>query len=1401
MAEALSRDRRPSAKQQALLDDWRSRSLAAATASRLESIPSAAHPLPSIVPDQRDRHLPFPLTGVQRAYWIGRTGGFSLGNVSCHAYLEVEGVGLQPARFAQAWRRMIDRHDMLRAIVRADGQQEILAETPPYEVQTLDLRGGSPDAVARELAALRETMSGQVLHPDRWPLFDIRASLLDGGRARLHISIDQLIVDAWSLQILLRELRRLYEDPAVVLPPLELSFRDYVIAERARHVSAEYRRSQEYWDARLASLPAAPQLPLARSPRSIERPNFVRRSARLDRATWGRLQARAQQAGLTRSAVLLGSYADVVGAWSEAGRFMLGLTLYNRLPLHPQVNDIVGDFTSVSLLEVEHSAEAFAVRTRRLQEQLWRDLDHRGVSGTDVLRKVALLRGGEPGDGAPVVFTSALFEDATEPDGFSVSWLGDLVYGISQTAQVWLDHQVFEDAGTLVLNWDAVEDLFPAGVLDEMFETYCRLLHERADDDSPWHRTGRRLVPSGQLDQRSRVNATEVELSGDTLHGLFVAQVPRQPAQPAVVTRERIITYDELARRAAELATRVVATGTQPHELVGVVMSKGPEQVVAVLGALQARAAYLPIDPESPPDRLAYLLQKGEVRCVLTCQRHDETLAWPDGVERLCVDLESMGEVGDADQSARSEDLAYVIYTSGSTGVPKGVMIAHEGAVNTILDINRRFGVSPADRVLALSSLTFDLSVYDIFGTLAAGGTIVMPDASARRDPSAWTELIRDEGVTVWNSAPALMQMLLEHLTGRRGTTFPSLRLVLLSGDWIPVGLPEQVRRVAPNARVISLGGATEASIWSVVHPIKEQEGEQGSVPYGRPLANQTCHVLDEGLEPCPVLVPGQLFIGGNGLALGYWRDEAQTARSFIQHPLTGARLYRTGDRARYLPNGDLELLGREDLQVKINGHRVELEEIEVSLRAHSVVRDAIAAVTGEGEGRRLNAYVVLERGGSAASEELRQFLRSRLPEYMVPTKIFAIEAMPLTQNGKVDRKALSELALRSKTPPPALATLERGGVVAKLTRLVAEVLGRETVDPEANLLELGANSIDVVRIANRLKRDLDFAPSFQSFYYRPTVAALGEAYLQGLPGAVAPTVQPGEVGSPSARRRDQAPVLLDPEEREAFARGEPGRRPRDPQKRAIALGGELSVSTATNIDWLARRSHRRFALRPLPSAQFGEWLGYLRRHTVGTRPKYLYASAGGVYPVQTYLHVKAGRVIGLPAGIYYYRPEDHSLEHLAEAEVERDVHEPFLNRATFDEAAFSLFLIARLRAMEPLYGGRARDFCLLEAGGMAQLLMSVAPACGIGLCPVGQVDEDRIRRLFALDEDHELVHSLLGGALDPVSGGPNELATRRSLREEVRGARMLERIKGLSPEDLRALLQAQRGAGKRDQI
>lgn len=1327
---------------------------------------------PLIIGDRESRFEPFPLTDTQHAYWLGQQGLFALGDVSTHAYFEFEARDLDILRATAALNRLIGYHDMLRAVIGGDGRQRILRRVEPYAIATHDLRSASSEAQQAALQATRDEMSHQVLAPDRWPMFDIRATRFGHDRVRLHISLNLLVLDAWSIRLLFEQWFSLYDDPDRPLPALEISFRDYVMTEAAARDSAAFRRAEAYWQARLDTLPPGPDLPLAREPGQIERARFVRRERTLDARWWGRLKSAAGRNGLTTSGLLLSAFGAVLARWSQRPAFSINATVFNREPIHPHIVHLIGDFTSTMLVALDASPHAaFIEHARDWQQRFHADLDHCRYSGVRVLRDLARRHGRDIAAYTPVVFTSIL---GTAASAARMLAAGDFVYGVSQTPQVWLDHQVMEHGDTLAITWDAIDALFPPGLLDDMFEAHGALLHRLAHDPSAWAEGSALGHPSGasksgtvELPERQRtlfteVNATTAPISDEGLHTLAAKSAEVHADRPALLAEGDRRSYGDVCRQSQRLAQRLLEHGVRRNHPVAVLLDKSCDQLVAALAIMPAGAAYLPVDPGWPPHRVRQVLEIGEIELIVTSSALAAQRTWLPGATCVAVDAPADGAAsGDRSlPSVSPTDLAYVIFTSGSTGTPKGVMTDHRGAVNTILDINERFGVGPDDRVLALSALHFDLSVYDLFGLLAAGGAVVLPEPGATRDPPRWVELIQRESVTIWNTVPALMEMLVEHLEGR-GTTLPSLRLVMLSGDWIPVGLPDRIRRIAPRARIISLGGATEASIWSIYYPIETIDPNWKSIPYGKPLRNQGWRILNAQHEDCPVWVPGDLYISGIGLAVGYWRDEARTAASFITHPVTGERLYRTGDRGRYLPDGNIEFLGRVDTQVKILGQRIELGEIEHALSSHPDVRRAVVAAVGpDRTNKHLVAYVVMQKGladADASAADIRRRLREqvaeRLPCHMIPSEIMFLDELPLTANGKVDRERLP-LPGRFAPSGPAATPAPSGTPAARMAELIADELSLPTIDPDANLMQLGADSVDMVRIANRIEREFGFQPSLAEFFRNPTITALAAAQAR----SATPTGDHAAATTPAASG-PQAPagrLILDPAEREAFKARRPGIRAIVPGQAVRPLEPRSPDAQPLGVRSI-RQSWRTFDPRLLPVEALAGLLSPLRGLPLRGATKFAYGSAGGLYPVQTYVHIRAGRVADLNRGVYYYHPMDHALVSITpDADIPPDVHDPFINRGMFERSAFSIFLIGQLRAIEPLYGEHALRFCTIEAGLMTQLLETEAPAHGIGLCQIGWLGFDRIAPHFRLDSGHHLLHSLVGGGL-PRDANPSE--------------------------------------------
>ena len=1039
-----------------------------------------------IKPDIKSRHLPFGLTDVQHAYLIGRKDVFDLGNVSCHLYMEIDIEDCNFINAEKAVNKIIQRHDALRTIFRDDSTQIFLKEVPYYEIECKNLNGNG--FCDHELIKTRETMSHQVLDEKTWPLFEIKASQFSGNKTRFHISFDLLIGDGMSLMVFAEELAKAYLDPGINFTPLNISFRDFVLFEKENQKTDLYLTDLDFWKNRIDRIPPGPELPLWVNPSNVSKPKFVRYNARFQKDKWYKIKELTKKYGISPSSFLVSIFSVVLNNYSSTDNFSINLTMFNRKSLHPDINKIAGDSTSIFLLpfdfkEKKRAKDFFEIT----QQNIYEALDHGQVSAVKVIQELRKIDGKSKDIVFPVVFTSMLPITSHKPKGFFPENIEiDVPYSIFQTPQVWIDHQVYEEAEELVFNWDVVEALFPENFISDMFSSYCRLLDDFSQKDFLWNAEFGFEINKAQRLTRDLVNSTEQPLSDELLHTMFVQQADKNPDKTAIITPDISITYKELYSSAFSLSKLLISYGASRNKLIGVVMEKGFEQVVSVLGILFSGAAYLPIDSNLPERRINRILKNSKAEIVLTDNPNINFRKDTSVIDFNIITFQDM-DIRDFRPCQSIDDLCYVIYTSGSTGNPKGVMIDHKGAVNTIRDINTRFSVTENDTTICLAELGFDLSVYDIFGTLGAGGTLVIPSEDQKKDPSHWLDLVAENQVTIWNSVPAMMAMMLEYAGLKNKNILSSLRLIMLSGDKIIPSLINDIEHLAGNAEIISLGGATEASIWSIYFPLKELPENALSVPYGRPMSNQKFYVLNQFLENCPDFVTGEIYISGAGLSKGYLNDKEKTRNSFLTNYKTDEKLYKTGDIGYYMPDGNIEIIGRVDSQVKIRGHRIELEEIEVNLRKHPDVKDAVALVVNK---THLAVFYTFKEP-PLPKEELTSFLNKTLPAYMVPEHYIHVLEFPLNRNGKVDRKAMADSFEFKK---------EKKEILTPGTELEKEVyeifktcLQADDFGTNENFFHLGGDSILAIRLINKINEKFISEITLKDLMNNPVINKLAE--------------------------------------------------------------------------------------------------------------------------------------------------------------------------------------------------------------------------------------------------------------------------------------------------------------------
>lgn len=1005
----------------------------------------------------------YPLTDVQKSYLLGRNRVFSSGGISTHVYYEFKNK-IDVVEYEKAWNEVIRKHPMLRTVIYEEGYQNELSPVPYYAIPVCDMRQASSNDIEDFIRKKRNELSHKVFEIGTWPMFAIEAMQLNDHETYLFYSFDLLIADGSSLRMILRECMDIYEGQNDIQE--DLSFREYILKTETIKMGKRHGVHEKYWKDRIAQIAMPPELPYRTLAEENTSPRFERLSYLLDRNQWHSLNEKLQQNKVMPTTFFLATYAAILSVYIMKKSFCLNVTLTNRVNYGGKLFHTVGDFTSLLLLEMNlnNSNSSFLDVALAIQKKFMEDYKHRAYDG--ILVEQEISQANKRQVLYPIVFTSLLGMLQSERQQKNV---GELMYSISQTPQVYLDFQLMETKKGVMLTWDYLTSKFETWQIKEMFQTMVRQVEQicaNGFDRIPF-------LPEASPALNKMVetyNHTNRAFPLEPMHELFKHSVQKYMDRPAVSDENGQLSYGELDELSDQVAYGLLDKGVKPGELVGIYTYRKKETVAGILGILKAGAAYVPISPAYPKERQVSIIQKANIRIMIT----DQLIQKKTRTVLPNVLLDS---------------LAYVIFTSGSSGEPKGVVITHKEAANTIFSINERFAVTEEDVVLGISSMCFDLSVYDIFGTFAAGALLViLPDL---HDVRGILRLVQEKQVTVWNSVPAIMQLVLEVAKDKE---LESLTKILLSGDKITVSLAKDIRKKLPAAKLYSLGGATEGSIWSIYYELDNIPEKLVRIPYGYPLDNQRCYILDENDRICTWGVSGEIVIAGDGVADGYLKDEELTAKQFRYHEQLG-RIYYTGDLGLFNRDGVIEILGRKDGQLKINGFRIESGEIEKKLEQHPAVSQAVIEVLKVRGKKRLAAFLV-QKGekNEKLQESVRHETAEKLPYYMLPSFYVWLDEIPLTHNGKVDRKKLREYIPKeslSKKNEPQTET------ESALYTIFEKVLGDDKFGMENDLVQMGIDSISILKIIAEIQEVFSVSLSLQDIMKNSSIRKLSKLLEQ----------------------------------------------------------------------------------------------------------------------------------------------------------------------------------------------------------------------------------------------------------------------------------------------------------------
>lgn len=1024
----------------------------------------------------------FPMTPLQEAYFVGQQGIFNY-STPAFIYHEYKVAALDLEKLKRAVETIINRHDSLRCVPCDNGYQTIESFNMRKAFCYSDLSGMSEEEQNEILIRKREDILNSDSIVDAYHHLYVDVAKV-GDDYSVSILLGLYSLDGMSVAIILKELVSEYNDD---IQPYEApSYKEYVESIVDFKNTDDYERQFNFWKKEINNIPLSPRLP-----RKTEKDNHKSRFIRLTSGIYGpqyeKLLKNCSVHGVSINAVIFTLYCNVINKWASSDEFTVTVMNGFRPSWIKDVYSLVGNCSSTILTKYCGEHEQFVERASEQFAYSLHSLRYNCVAGVEVLREYSILNsltGKEPV--MPVVFTSGIGLDP-DKSGFVIRNEGwENTFSCLHTPQVTLDHQVNEVGDGIRFNWDYVESAFPEGMIKEMFDCYCRSLAKLADDEFSWTSKSFLNESDENAEKLRKSNTTTKNFEKKCLHEGFLISVADKPDNMAILSDEKCLTYKELYGHVLSMVFALKDSGFEEGDIVAVHCEKGWKQIVSVLAVMLLKGVYLPLDVKDPGSRKLKILNQAGCRYVIT----NDDICLEDVKSVAFVDAMYSGDMEPEFSTDNADSPAYIIFTSGSTGRPKGVSISHKSAMNTILDIIDRFNVGSSDRVIALSALNFDLSVFDIFGILSVGGAMVFPVRAERPDPGKWIEAVNTYHVTIWNSVPAFMEMLSEF--GYQGEeAIKKLKTIMLSGDWFKGELANRIIDLNKDIQLISMGGATEASIWSNYF-IVDKKIKTAYVPYGRPLTNQALYVLDKNMNEVPVWVEGDLYIGGEGVGNGYINDHEKTKAQFVVHAKTGEKLYKTGDLASYAGDGVVYFHGRKDFQVKVRGHRIELGEIEMAASRYDKVEHAVAFVLDEHTNRAKIALACVGRG-DFDKEKLVSMLNSALPTHMVPAEIFTIDELPLSANGKVDRKRLV-LSLdvagsntKIKEIPPATKT------EASLASIWERLLERKVESVEEDFFLSGGTSIMAVRLISEIDKRHNVRAPMDVLFNSGSVRALAD--------------------------------------------------------------------------------------------------------------------------------------------------------------------------------------------------------------------------------------------------------------------------------------------------------------------
>lgn len=1032
-----------------------------------------------------DIYKPFKLTDQQQSYAYGRIqNSLGVDMLPTGGYIELSCQNLDILKLENALNKIIDRHEIFRCVFNEDGTGQFLKNVPYRHIPLIDLRHYDESYLNEYMIETRKRIMS--LKPDikKPPVMYAEASRISDTEYIIHLYLDGLMLDGWSVELFIAEFGHIYKTGEYLCDNCsDVTFIDYVEYLENKKNTEKYNKDKQYWKEKIDTLPDAATLPILKDIKELGKETGTQNKCGISESCWNKLSERAAYYGVSMFSVLITSFAYVIGKWNYKKRFLLNIPEFNRPPLGDDIDKVMGVYSSFLLytsdIDIE---ESFIKNVKKAQQEIIELKEHNSFTGMEIVREIS-RRSEEYSTDVLVPIVFGMMPDAPN---YNENYLEieksvfKIKYQENHTSLVWIDINVLKRNGHIDFNWCSVKGLFDEDMIRDMILMQEEILNNAAESNDFWEKSLKLTLPHHDRLIINNSNDTDKPLEYCCFAEILRKQFCDFAEKELICDMEKSYTYAEVEKYIKNIANRFKKFGVSQGDKVAIYTEKGIAQIIYILATVYIGAVFVPIEYSYPANTvLSCLNQTG---CKLMVVSEEKIKDFSDlsipVIDDNYTDIEAFSDIIEYVPSDE-DSLIYIMHTSGSTGVPKAVEIYQKALLNCVVFTADYCNLTSDDKAIALTNAAHDLSVYDIFGLIYVGGSIAVPNETDTRDPQKWAELISKRQVTFWNTVPAMQEMLMEYLPREQAELIASLKTIILGGDYVKAALAKKIFEIIPNVNIISIGGPTETTIWNIMHTVTDADLENELIPYGKPISNNKYHILGENLEELPIGVVGMMYCSGIQLAKGYCGNHEETEKKFFYHPAIGERIYKTGDMGMYAQNGEIIFMGRCDNQVKIHGKRIELGGINSFIgRIDGITRSAVIT-----DGNKILAFY--SGDGNITPLKIKEYLKTQLPDYMIPDIITEVSEIPLKSNGKTDNEKLlrdfNQKAANNEESSDNINDHVENELLEKVNSMFKEVLGCE-IDYEDDFFEAGGDSLTAITLLNKI-REISPNYSIRDFY------------------------------------------------------------------------------------------------------------------------------------------------------------------------------------------------------------------------------------------------------------------------------------------------------------------------------